>query len=402
MPKIGLGKNVLQAAQERISWTFDNFERVYLSFSGWKDSTTLLHHVMQEAIKRNQKIGILFVDLEGQYKLTIDHIQKCFDSYKDYIDPFWCCLPIHLRNAVSVYETHWKCWDKEKTWIRPIPEMAIHDENHFPFFYDGMEFEDFVPEFGKWYAQGKSCACFVGIRSDESLNRYRSIARKDKAMKDKIQWTTLVCDQVYNVYPVYDWKVSDIWIWHYKNPSYSHNELYDLMHKAGLTPSQMRICQPYGDDQRKGLWLFHLIEPQTWAKIVARVNGANSGALYVQDSGNINGYKKINKPENHTWESFAKLLLKSMPEKTKEHYENKVILFKKWWMEHGYESGIPDEIDPKLEADRKAPSWRRVCKSHVRNDYWCKGLSFTQHKSEAYQKYLAFMKKRKALWNKEI
>lgn len=30
------------------------------------------------------------------------------------------------------------------------------------------------------------------------------------------------------------------------------NRLYDLMHQAGLTIHQQRICQPYGDDQRKG------------------------------------------------------------------------------------------------------------------------------------------------------
>ena len=55
------------------------------------------------------------------------------------------------------------------------------------------------------------------------------------------------------------------------------------MHKAGVALGNMRICQPYGDDQRRGLWLFHLIEPETWARVVARVNGANSGALYIND-----------------------------------------------------------------------------------------------------------------------
>lgn len=399
--KINLGKNVLQAAEERIAWTFDNFERIYISFSGGKDSTVMLHLIMKEAIKRNKKVGVLFLDLEGQYNLTINHIQTCYDLYAEHIEPFWCCLPIHLRNAVSVYETHWICWEKEKIWIREIPKMAIKDSEYFPFFYDGMEFEDFVPAFGSWYSQGNTCACFVGIRSDESLNRYRTISSRTKKMKNKKQWTTLVCENVYNIYPIYDWKVADLWIWHSKNPSQPHNRLYDLMHKAGLTPSQMRICQPYGDDQRRGLWLFHLIEPHTWAKIVARVNGANSGALYVQESGNINGYRKINKPENHTWKSFSSLLLNSMPEKTKEHYSNKILLFERWWLERGYESGIPDEIDPKLEAARKAPSWRRVCKSLLRNDYWCKGMSFTQHKSDAYEKYLKLMKKRREKWNNE-
>ena len=73
--------------------------------------------------------------------------------------------------------------------------------------------------------------------------------------------------------------------------------------------------------------MFHLIEPETWAKIVARVNGANSGALYVTDSGNINGYNKIEKPQSHTWESFADLFLSSVPDILSEHYKNKIFTF---------------------------------------------------------------------------
>jgi predicted phosphoadenosine phosphosulfate sulfurtransferase len=306
-----------------------------------------------------------------------------------------------LRNAVSVYEPHWICWDKSRKedWIRTPPKIAITDTEYFPFFHDGMEFEEFVPEFGEWYSQGESCACLVGIRSDESLNRYRTISSTCKQMIDNRQYTTLVTPHVYNIYPIYDWKVSDIWIYHGKNPFKPYNKLYDFMHKAGLTISQMRICQPYGDDQRRGLWLFHLIEPETWAKIVARVNGANSGALYIGESGNINGYRKITKPEGHTWRSFCTLLINSMPPKTKLHYENKIMVFNKWWMDRGYPDGIPDAADYRLEAERKVPSWRRACKSLLRNDYWCKGLSFTQHKSEAYVKYLALMKRKKENWN---
>lgn len=404
MPKRYLTKNVYDAATERIAWTFDNFEKIYLSFSGGKDSTVMLHMVMSEAIKRKRKIGLLFIDLEGQYKLTIDHIQDCYDLYADHVIPYWVCLPIHLRNAVSVYETHWKCWDKNavKSWIRDMPKSCISDYEHFPFFHDGMEFEEFAPEFGRWFAGGENCACFVGIRADESLNRYRTISSKTKQMFDNANFTTLVCDSVYNVYPIYDWKTSDIWVYHAKNKKLPYNRLYDLMHLAGLTISQMRICQPYGDDQRRGLWLFHLIEPETWGRVVARVNGANSGALYVNESGNVTGYRKIAKPDGHTWQSFANLLINSMPPKTKVHYQNKVSVFVKWWKDRGYEEGIPDEADYKLEAEKKVPSWRRVCKSLLRNDYWCKGLSFTQHRSEAYTKYLQLMEKRKNNWQLNI
>jgi len=400
MPKKPTGCNVLDAARKRISETFDMCPRVYVSFSGGKDSTVMLHLVADEARKRGRKIGVLFIDLEGQYQCTIEHVAECFASVADISEPYWVCLPIHLRNAVSVYETHWTCWDaaKKEAWIRPMPSVAISDHAAFPFFHENMEFEEFVPEFGEWYAQGERCACFVGIRCDESLNRYRTIASKSKITLDGKQWTTKVTDHCYNIYPVYDWKTADLWAYHARNPQLPYNKLYDLMFKAGLTIHQMRICQPYGDDQRRGLWLFHLIEPETWARVVARVNGANGGALYVNESGNVTGYRRISKPDGHTWESFARLLLASMPTKTREHYTNKIVLFRKWWMDRGYPDGIPDEADYNLEASRKVGTWRRVCKSLLRNDYWAKGLGFSQHKSEAYEKYLELMRKRRESW----
>lgn len=397
MPKIGLNKNVLDASVERIEYTFENFERVYLSFSAGKDSTIMLHLVADVARRLNRKFGVLLVDLEGQYELTIEHALQCAEMYKDLIDLHWVCLPINLRNAVSVYQPFWKCWDPEakEAWIRKPPKQAKTNIEDYPFFTDGMEFEEFVPEFGEWYSQGKSCACMVGIRSDESLNRFRTIATDRKVKHNNKQWTTKVTDNCFNIYPIYDWRTSDIWLYHSRNPEKPYNKLYDLMHKAGVPLGNMRICQPYGDDQRRGLWLFHLIEPQTWSRVVARVNGANGGALYVQEWGNVTGYNKITKPVGHTWKSFAELLIKSMPDVTQEHFENKIILFQQWWIKKGYPDGIPDEADYRLEAARKAPSWRRVCKALLRNDYWCKGLGFSQHKSAGYQKYLDLMKRRK-------
>ena len=154
--KRGMGTNVLEAARQRVAWTFDNFKRIYLSFSAGKDSTIMLHLVADEARRRERKFGVLIVDLEGQYKLTIDHAHECVAMYDDCIELFWVCLPIHLRNAVSVYEPFWKCWDPnaKDMWIRDPPECGITDGEMSPFFSEGMEFEEFVPEFGEWYADG--------------------------------------------------------------------------------------------------------------------------------------------------------------------------------------------------------------------------------------------------------
>ena len=167
------------------------------------------------------------------------------------------------------------------------------------------------------------------------------------------------------------------------------------MHMAGVKPSQQRLCQPYGDDQRRGLWLYHILEPETWGKIVARVNGVNSGALYINETGNINGYNKISKPENHTWKSFCNLLLSTMPEITKNHFVERFRKHLEGWKKRGYPNEIPDEAPKELEDKQWAPSWRRMCKVLLRNDWWCKGLGMTQPKSEAYAKFMEMKKERR-------
>ncbi len=67
-------QTVLDAARERISYAFDHFERLYISFSGGKDSTVMMHLVMEEAEKRGRTVGVLIIDLEAQYRATISHV----------------------------------------------------------------------------------------------------------------------------------------------------------------------------------------------------------------------------------------------------------------------------------------------------------------------------------------
>src|SRR5690606_17762022 len=202
-----LSKSVLDATRERVSYTFDNFEKIYLSLSGGKDSTAMFHIVIEEAKKRNRKIGIFLLDWECQFEMTIDHIQHLVEQYRDNIELYWVCLEIETMSACSAFEPLWRSWDEEKKnlWTRQKPEYAITDPNYFPFYYKGITFEEFVPLFGKWYSEGKETACFVGIRSQESLNRWRAISREDVKRYDNKNYTTNVVDNVWNVYPIYDW-----------------------------------------------------------------------------------------------------------------------------------------------------------------------------------------------------
>jgi predicted phosphoadenosine phosphosulfate sulfurtransferase len=382
--------SVLDAARSRISKSFDKFEKVYISFSGGKDSTVMMHLALDEAKKRNRKVGILIIDLEAQYADTITHLNAMVEMYKENIDLHWFCGELLLRNALTNFEPRWVCWDesKKELWVRQKPELAS-DLSQYDFYVPKMEFEELMVIFGQWYSEnGKyKTAAMVGIRANESLHRYRAIvSRKDGLMLNDWHWTTKVSSNLYNVYPIYDWRTEDIWVYHGKYPEKIHNRVYDQMTKAGVKLSDQRLCQPFGDDQRRGLWLYHILEPETWYKLINRANGINSGSLYIQEKGNMTGYNHITKPDGHTWESYCNLLLATLPEKTRNHYTFRFKKFIAGWRDRGYTT-IPDEAPHDLEVKCWAPSWKRMVRVLLRNDHWCKGLGQTQPKSEAYEKF---------------
>lgn len=389
--KIYSDRNVYDAALERYRMIFREFDRICVSFSNGKDSGVLLNIAIDVAREQGKlPVTALYIDMEAQYHHSIEFTYRMFNRPE--VEGYWVCLPLHLRNAVSQFQPHWLCWDpdKKEAWVRDLPDnkYVISHEGYFPFFRRGMEFEEFVPEFANWFSQGKKTACLVGIRSDESLNRFRTIRNEYKVTYRDYMYSTKLFPnenkEIYNFYPIYDWQTRDIWICNGKN-EYDYNKIYDIMNLGGVSIHKQRLCQPYGDDQRQGLYLFKILEPDTWAKIVNRVEGANFGNRYSEnDKTTLDNYK-VNLPEGHTYRSYAKFLLATMPPYLSQHYREKIFKFLVWWKNHRQEIGldlIPDSADPKLEAARKMPSWRRICKVLLKNDYWCKGLSFSQTKKE--------------------
>jgi predicted phosphoadenosine phosphosulfate sulfurtransferase len=390
--KVYNDKNVFEASLERIEFAFDNFENLCVSYSGGKDSTVMIQLIEMIAKKKNRQYDVLFIDMEAQYLMTIEHIKTLKNKLEHIRDFYWVCLPLSLRNAVSVFEPRWICWEKSKKekWVREMPEFAINEDNNiFPFFRYAMEFEEFVPEFEKWYSEkynGVLCGHFVGIRCDESLNRFRTIVsmKKDR-FKDK-PWTTRnkPLENTYSIYPIYDWRTEDDWIATFKY-NLEYNYVYELMYKNGLSIHQQRLCQPFGDDQKNGLDQYRAIEAENWDKLLKRVAGVNFGNIYCRTSalGNITSEK----PKHMTWQEWALYLLESIGiynKKLEKHYATKIKKFFKYWEE---KCGctldmIEDEADKKMESLKIVPSWRRVARALERNDFFLTRLSFGETKSD--------------------
>jgi predicted phosphoadenosine phosphosulfate sulfurtransferase len=113
------------------------------------------------------------------------------------------------------------------------------------------------------------------------------------------------------------------------------------------------------------------------------VEGANFGNKYSGDKALGNFVIKL--PSGHTYKTYAKFLLSTLPPHIEQHYRKKIYKFLKYWKKHKEElpnKRLPDFGERKLEASRKVGSWRRIVKVLLKNDYWCKGLSFSQTKRE--------------------
>ncbi len=394
MPKKYLEKNVLDATMERLEIIFSEFENVYFCVSGGKDSSVMVQLANMGDEKLNKKFDVLYIDFEAQYRKTIEHIYdlKTLSQIRDF---YHIALPMALRNAVSVLQPKWICWEEKSKdiWVRDLPEDSINIHNcHFEWFREGEEFEEFILQFADWYQKkyNTKVACGIGIRTDESINRFRTIAFQERKTTYKdYRWTTKVKIQekhidVYNFYPIYDWRVEDIW-GAVSRLDLKFNEIYELMYKNGLSIYEQRLCQPYGDDQRNGLDQFRALEYDTWSKVVNRVNGVNFGNIYCKTTalGNI----KSSKPDFMTWQEYTVFLLESIGIYNKDlmlHYHNKIKKFMIW---HKNKFGIdikdiPETAETKLENQKKAISWRRIARAIEKNDFYLKRLSFGQTKTD--------------------
>jgi len=408
--------NVYDAAIGRYKYIFENFNKIYLSFSGGKDSGVMLNLLIDYMRSNNitKKVGIMVMDNEANYEMSLEFMHSILEKNLDILDVHWVCLPITLPCTVSSYEVDWKCWgvDDVDRWVRPMPkhEYIVNMDNHkYDFFRVGMNYDEFWDKFGEWYSQGEACACLIGIRTDESLNRFRAIMNSKKKTHGKKMWTKKNGENVYNVYPIYDWKTNDVWLSAYKF-DWDYNKLYDVFYKAGVPVGSMRVASPFMSEAKSSLSLYKVIDPHIWARLCARVGGANFVATY----GKQLTYKSFSLPKGHTWKSFVKFLLKTLPEQSSENFKNRFIQSIVYWARvgRGLDEGIinqlidqgikikvngftahgsktltrvrilnyPDHLDFLKSNHSSVASWKRLAITILKNDHTCKYLGLAPTK----------------------
>jgi len=405
MVKKYTGQNVYDALQKRLDFIFQEF-----------DHNFVLNLVLdfQEKNYPDKQIGVFHQDFEAQYTVTTEYVERTFKRLAGRAQLYWVCLPMATRTALSSYEMYWFPWDdtKKEAWVRPMPEYpyVINLENNpITTYRYKMHQGDLAKQFSRWYKishGNRKTVCLLGIRAEESMQRYSGILNKKYGYKGEY-WISKQFKDVWTASPVYDWLLSDVWHANYLF-GYDYNRLYDMYHMAGLKPDQMRVASPFNDYAKDSLNLYRVIDPEIWAKLVGRVKGANFGAIYGKTK--ALGYRSLSLPKGHTWESYTKFLLDTLPVRLRNNYVRKFRTSIEFWhktgggleeetirelVEHGYKikrngvsnytimknsriiflERIPDHTDD-IKSSKDLPSWKRMCYCILRNDHTCRFMGF--------------------------
>jgi len=316
--KIYRNKNVLESAIERYEYIFDNFENIIVSISGGKDSTVLAHMALMEAKKRNRKIGIFFLDEEVVYKNTVEQVEYVMSMYPEVTNRFWLQIPFNLTNSTSYKDSQLKCWEQKhkKKWMRKRDSKNVLHKtwSHETKIADRKKGFGFYDVFKNFEMSFDNTAFLVGLRSDESLNRYRTVI-KYPGYKD-ILWSTKRGQNNHSFYPLYDWSFSDIWKYIGEN-KLKYHKYYDFCFMKGKFLNQMRVSSLTHEKAFQSIQELPEFEFDTYQKLLNRIEGISFAQETAKDS-KMFQVKKLPKAYD-SWMKYRDFLLETFPVPEKKY-----------------------------------------------------------------------------------
>jgi predicted phosphoadenosine phosphosulfate sulfurtransferase len=286
-------------AQERINWIFSSFKNVCVSVSGGKDSTVLFELTWRIAQELGREVNVFFLDQEAEYEATIGIVRGIMN--RPGVVAHWYQCPYKMTNATSYNEPYLYAWEPGKQWIRDKEPGTIHENSSgVDRFYPFMEwFED------QW---GADTAMLIGLRSEESLNRYGAVTRNPGY--EGVKWSSKSKGKSIKFYPLYDWAFEDIWTY-LGTEKVPYNKVYDWMWVKGFNIPEMRVSNLIHERAFKSLAQLQEFEPETYERLLKRLDGVHTAALYAKEQ-EVYSAKKL-PPNFKKWKDYRDFLLQTLP-----------------------------------------------------------------------------------------
>jgi predicted phosphoadenosine phosphosulfate sulfurtransferase len=250
--------DVLSESKKRINHIIDTFDKIFVSFSGGKDSLVTLHLVEEVFKERGIKdpVNVIFRDEELIPETVIDFVLKYMRMKDRFAFRYYAVPQLNYYFVLGELREYVQ-WDPNRKWMREKPKGVIESLGEYwdknPVTQHNMNRAMLGNVKGK-------VALINGIRASESLTRYRScLAKKNENYINSTDAKNVKFCKV-----IYDWSEDDVFKYLYDR-KIKYCQIYDMQMFSKQT---LRVATPVHKNAYRELKALRGMYPKFYENLI--------------------------------------------------------------------------------------------------------------------------------------
>jgi predicted phosphoadenosine phosphosulfate sulfurtransferase len=352
--RLNLGMTVFDAALQRYIELYEAGHRIVVSISGGKDSTVALEMAVLAATMTGRlPVEAVTRDEEVMFPGTYEYLDRVYR--RDEISLTHLVARQPIINVFNRELPYWWVFDPQlppSAWLREPPPYATEIKNL------DIQSMTTAERYPVDVEAGQKLISVVGLRVQESKGRLFGVHSagghmvKPPGKKFSTAWGSR---------PIYDWTDADVWHGIQAN-SWDYNTAYDVLHRAGLPRTRLRIGPPSmnpaaveANRVAAAAW------PSWWDAVCIRLPGMRTAVQF--------GKRVLNPDRRHgeTWEqTFKRECVAEAPGWIAERAETALAKIMSAHRHHS--TSLLPEVIPCRNCQGENGSWRSLAMNAYNGD----------------------------------